>query len=302
MGIKNFYKFIEKYCPSAIKSTNITDYKKSIIGIDANLMVHKIVFAIRKNGYDIQNNGINVTHIHGLLLKFKVFEKLNIKPVFVFDGEMPAIKSGEINKRKIFWQKLNEKYVTTQDKKYYYAKSPITDLELEECKKLIRICGYNVIEAPEEADSQLAQLIKNNLINYVASDDMDILLFGSDILLKKFTTSSKKKIQEINLETLKSILNISQNDLIKLGVLLGSDYCDNTPISINKAYKIIKNIEPNDIENKCGQAIEHFKKPKNINITKLKERKFSKNKLVEFLKSFQFSNDYVSKILENFEK
>lgn len=325
MGIKNLYKFIEKYASDAIKLTKITDYKNTTIGIDFNLMIYKLIYSLRKNGYDLinysssissesvqeNNNRIHqyndkkiVTHIHTLLLKFIKFKKYNIIPVFVFDGKAPSIKFKELYKRKKSWEKLSQKYkhaaTDAEKKKYFYTKADITEEEINDCKKLISIFGYPLIESIEEADGQLAQLSKTNLIQYIASDDMDILLFGGDILLKKFSVAENKKIQEINLENLKKILGFSQSDLIKLGVLLGSDYCDNSPISINKAYKIIKNIEENNIETQCEQAIKYFKKPVIKNIKKIDLKQINIEELKIYLKKFYFKDEYIDKIISKF--
>jgi len=302
MGIKNFFKFIEKYAPESIKQKKIKDYENTSIGIDFNLMIYKLIYSIRKNGYDITNNDKIVTHIHALLLKLISFKEHKINAIFVFDGKFPVIKSKVISDRKKMWQKLNEKYKSAkteeQKKKYFYVKSDVTDKELEDCKQLILIFGYNVIVAPEEADAQLAHMSKNNIINYIASDDTDILLFGGERLLKNFSVSKSKWIIEIDLEILKNALDFSQNDLIKLGVLLGSDYCDNSPISINKAYKVLKGMEISDIENQCNGAIKYFKKPLVSNIKKLpSENKINIDKLYEFLKDHDYTDEYIEKLL-----
>ena len=159
--------------------------------------------------------------------------------------------------------------------------------------------GYQVIESPQEADAQLAFLSKKNLIQYIVSDDMDILLFGGDILLKKFSVATNKKIQEINLEILKKNLNFSQHDLIKLGVLLGSDYCDNSPMSINKAYKILKNIEESNIEIESNKAIKYFKKPIVEEVKYIDdEKKVNIKELYNFLKEeHNFSDNYINNII-----
>lgn len=302
MGIKNFYKFINKYAPSAVALTNVTKYKNSTVGIDFNLMIYKLIFSIRKNGYDIKNGQKIVTHIHALLLKLIKFKEYKIIPIFVFDGKAPEIKLGVLDKRKKSWQKMYEKYKNAkteeEKKKYFYTKTDITSQELEDCKNLIKIFNYMVIDAPQEADSQLAQLSKNGVIKYIVSDDTDILLFGGGILLKKFSVAENKEIQEINLDTLKKNLGFSQKDLIKLGVLLGSDYCDNSPVSITKAFKIIKNIEESNIENECNHAITYFKKPvvENINFIN-STNSVDINKLSFFLRNFYFSDDYINRLI-----
>ena len=306
MGIKNLYKFIEKYCPEAIQLTKITKYKNKTLGIDFNLMIHKLIYAIRKNGYDIKNNDKIITHIHALILKFKSFKKYNVKPIFVFDGMANKIKYAELEKRNKIWSELELKYtnaVTEEDKKkYYYLKSRITEKEFEECRELINIFGYNIIDSKEEADIELVILEKSGIIDYIVSDDMDILLFGAEILLKKFTTSENKKIQEINLSVIKKELGFNQNDLIKLGILLGSDYCDNKPISINKAYKIIKNMETNEIEKKCKNAIKYFNNANNKTIDKneIIELEIDKQNIYSFLKKYDYTKEYIDELVNYF--
>ena len=79
MGIKNLIKIITKFAPEAISYKKITDYKNKTLGIDANLMIYKLIFAIRRGGYDIEHNGIKVTHLHGMLQKLIGFKKYNIR-------------------------------------------------------------------------------------------------------------------------------------------------------------------------------------------------------------------------------
>lgn len=303
MGIKNFYNFLNKFAPKSIEIQNIQYYKNSVIGIDFNLMLYKLILSIRKNGYDIINNGIIVTHIYALLLKLRKFRKYNINAVFVLDGKPPQIKYRILNERNTMRKKMYNKYkysTSDQDKKkYFYAKSDITEKEFEECIELIHIFGYNVIHSPGEADAQLAFLSKKNLIDYVASDDSDILLFGAHNILKGFNVVEKKNIYQINLSQIKEELDCTQNDLIKLGILLGSDYCNNSNISINKAYKIMKNMDYSDVERECSQAINYFKHPDvDTNFKKFKMYAVDKHELVSFLNDYSFKQESIDKILD----
>ena len=196
MGIKNFMKLIENHSPSSITYTNISFYTNKILGIDANLMIYKIVNAIRQNGYDIKNGDTIVTHIHTLLLKLIGFVKYNITPVFVFDGLAPQIKEETLQKRRVIQQNIEKKYneaTTDEEKKKYYLRYGISEQEINDCKQLITIFNYTIIDSIEEADSQLVELLNCNKIDYIVTDDMDILVFGGKNILKNFTISSKKK-------------------------------------------------------------------------------------------------------------
>ena len=309
MGIKNFTKLVNKYAPDAIKTTKITDYSNKILGIDANLMIYKSVYAIRKNGYDIKNNGKIVTHIYTLINKLIGFKKYNITPVFVFDGKPPALKYKTLEQRKSAKSrsiKKHEKQDTDESKRmYYYMQSVISCEDIEECKEVIKLFGYQVIEAPEEADAELAQLYKTKLVNYIVSDDMDILLFGGGKVIKNFTVDIKKTMNEIDLDVLLNKLKMTQAQLITTGILLGSDYCDNKPISATKAYKLVTVSKTNYktvIKTlKCEHAIKYFESAPVVLLNKIdKISNIDKNDVTSYLKKHKFSDEYVNKILSIF--
>lgn len=297
MGIKNFYKFINKYAKESISEKNISNYKNKIVGIDANHMIHKIIYAVRARGYDIKNDDIIVTHIHMLLMKIYGLQKYNIIPIFVFDGKPPNLKLDELKKRQDLKNKLikKHKYGKTEDskRKYFYMKSYISDKEYQDCINLITILGYKIVMAPEEADAQLAYMCKKKYIDYIISDDMDILIFGGEILLKNFSTNDKKKFQEINLNILLNKLSITQNDLIKIAILLGSDYCNNKSLSITKVHSMINNLPL-----LCKQSYTYFKNPiVNKSHTNTKKQNSNIDELIIFLKSFNYNEQDIDKII-----
>ena len=43
MGIKNFYKFIQKYSPNSIMNKSLGEYYGKCLGIDANLLLYKLL-------------------------------------------------------------------------------------------------------------------------------------------------------------------------------------------------------------------------------------------------------------------
>ncbi len=291
MGVKNLMTIIKRYSPNSIKYTTIDNYKNKILGIDANLMIYKMVFAIRRNGYDIMKNKIKVTHIHALLDKLIAFKKYNITPIFVFDGYFPKIKEDTMQKRKEFQKTTKKKYekaikVSDQDeqKKYYYMASNITSKELEECKTLISLFGYRWLNAIGEADSQLAYMSKQKMIDAIVTDDMDILVFGGTPILKNFSVSTQKKIQEINLNKLLKDLKITQKQLIYIAMIIGCDYCKDLkgvgPINAVKLVKdgvSLKGIPLNK------QVFEYFNNPEVIDKIMLELPEISRKKYVDYI-------------------
>lgn len=310
MGIKNLMKIVQRYAPKALKYTKIDKYKNKIIAIDANLMIYKIIFAIRMKGYDLKNGEIIVTHIYAILLKFEGFIKYNITPVFVFDGMAPKIKENTLKQRKEFQTFMQLKYykAVTQDekKKYYFMKSDITLEEIEQCMELIKLFNCTVVESVEEADSQLADLIKKDKVDYIATDDMDILVFGGTKILKNFTVADIKFIQEINLNVLKKEINLTQSQLIDLSILLGCDYCPSVSgIGTIGSYKYIQKygdldniikMENINLSYDYLKARKYFSDPPVIdsNTIKINKLKVNKPALIEFLKKFNYKDKWIN--------
>ena len=313
MGIKNLKKVMDKYALTAIKITNISEYKNKTIAIDFSLMVYKMIFAIRFNGYDIKNDDIIVTHIHSLLLKMQGFKKYNITPIFVLDGMPPKIKEDTLKQRKEFQNFMKQKYykAVTQDekKKYYFMKSNISQKEITDCVELIKLFNYTIIESLEEADSQLADLIKKNKVDYIVTDDMDILIFGGNKILKNFTVSDKKKIQEIDLDIFKKEASLTQSQLIDLGILLGCDYCPSIKgIGPIGAYKLIKKYgsldkilkrEPIALSYDYIKARNYFNDSPVIDSNQINVNKINIDKegLIKFLKKFNYKEKYINNLL-----
>jgi flap endonuclease-1 len=312
MGVKNLIKFIEKYAPDAISYKKIDQYKNQRIGFDANLLLYKIIYGIRVQGYDIRNNDMIVTHVHGILLKFMGFLKYSITPIFVFDTKMPRIKLNTLKKRKEVKDKMIEKYKKSKSKEgkriYYYARTDITQTEIDDFINLILMFGFNLVYAKEESDGQLVGLLENNVIDYIASDDMDILLFGGKRLLKKFTVDSKKYIQQIDLNKVLSSTGMCLDQLIEVGLLLGTDYCDNKSISPTKAYNAV--IQDTDTDNDnigddCRDAYNYFKDPPihTVQPFNLKyDLQINKEMLKTFLSKMQFKTKYIDKIFDTIDQ
>ncbi|ARF10688.1 FLAP-like endonuclease XPG [Hokovirus HKV1] len=321
MGIKNFYKFVEKY--STVKQCSINDFENKILLVDGNMMIYKNIMAIRKNGYDIMKNGKSVTHIHSMLNKLLNFRKYNITPIFVFDGKPPNIKNDELKKRDLIKTDMKNKYLNAKNdiekKKYFYYNFDVSDKEIKESIQLIKIFGYKIINSDTEADITLAQLSKslNKDIAGVITDDFDILIFGGKTILKNFSVC--KKFLQIDLKIIKKDTKFNQNMLITLSLLLGSDYAPSIKgIGPVKGYELVskyKNLDQlynnNIIDEKnyylLKKGYNFFKnnnlKPKNNHIEqkKIKKQIIVKN-ITTFLKKYNYSQDKIDDICNNIVK
>jgi flap endonuclease-1 len=131
-----------------------------------------------------------------------------IKPLYVFDGAPPKLKSGELAKRTARKAEATEAHEeaketgTAEDvEKFSRRTVRVTREHNEECKKLLKLMGIPYIDAPTEAEAQCAVLARAGKVYAAASEDMDTLCFEAPILLRHLTFSEQRKepIQEIHL-------------------------------------------------------------------------------------------------------
>jgi flap endonuclease-1 len=307
MGIKNLIKLIEKEASDSIRYKPITDYHNKTLGIDANLMIYRMILGIRKSGYDLKNNGRTVTHIHAIFQKLVYFKINGIRAVFVFDGMSPKIKERTITDRKKVKQIQQAKYENAKSldekKRLYYQKSDITDDERIDVMNCIRIFGFPIIESEDEADMTLAQLSIDKVIDAIVTDDLDILVFGGTPILKNFSISDKKKIQEIDLKQMLRGLKINQQQLTDIAILIGCDYCQKAPnIGPMKALDIVRQRISvtrfiNMLDYKAAYNLFSSSRP-SINKYKYKESSINKDRLLILLNDMEFKQKYIDTLFK----
>lgn len=59
----------------------------------------------------------------------------------------------------------------------------------EDCKKLLRLMGVPVVDAPSEAEAQCAAMAKAGIVYGAATEDMDCLTFGCPRLIRHLMAS-----------------------------------------------------------------------------------------------------------------
>ena len=124
---------------------------------------------------------------------------------------------------------------------------------IEESKRLISAMGLPVIEAPSEGEAQAAYMVKTDKAFAVASQDADSLMFGTPSLIRNLSLAGKrKKTNKLAYETIKpemvslsdtlNNIGIDQDQLIALGMLVGTDFNDGGIIGIgsHKGMKLVK--------------------------------------------------------------
>jgi len=250
------------------KEVNFEDLRGKTVCVDAFNILYQFLSTIRQaDGTPLKDNEGQITsHLSGILYRNIFLLNLGLKLIYVFDGEPPQLK------RKIHKKRTEQREIA--EEKYEEAKSTenledmrkfsqrLVRLEnnmIEESKELLHAMGIATVQAPGEGESEAAYLARREDIYASVSQDYDSLSFGAPILIRNLTISRKKKTSSgyvevypevIVLEEVLKELEINQDQLICLGILVGTDYNPKGVFRIGqkKALEIVKEfVTPEEI-------------------------------------------------------
>src|SRR3989338_9014015 len=225
------------------KKINFEDLKNQRIAIDASNMLYQFISSIRqRDGTPLMDSkGRTTSHLMGIMTRLSNLMAKDIKLCVVFDGKMPLLKLAEIENREHRKNLAAIKLENAIQEKnfedvYKYSKQNLRLAKemIDEAKLLINYLGLPVIQAPGDADAQAAFMGKNGDVEYVASSDIDCLVYGAPYLVTNLTLSMKRKLPNgqivytkpdlISLKEVLGKLEISQEQLIVMAILIGTDY------------------------------------------------------------------------------
>merc|ERR1719313_3244052 len=175
------------------------------------------------------------SHIIGFLTRTIRLMEAGIKPVYVFDGKPPELKLGELEERRKKREEANKNLQAAQETgdqeqilKSTKMTTRVTKEHNEQTKRLLRLMGLPVVEAPSEAEATCAALCKAGKVYAAATEDADCLTFGTKILIRNLMAaeSQKKQILQVDLDVALEQLNLSMDQFIDFCILSGCDYCD----------------------------------------------------------------------------
>ena len=256
MGIKGLPKLIQDEAgKKAIKSYDFSRFIGNKVSVDASLIIHQTVIAMRSSGRDLINKkGELTSHLQGLFYKVLIFLQHGIIPIFIFEGKTPSIKNKTVDQRKEIKrqaEKRLEELSDSEDEEYiklFKQTFRPTGKDIKEAQILLDLMGIPYITAPGEADiicAWLAAKYDSNGKRYVkgvCSDDSDMLAFGAPYLFKNMAQfmNKKKQVQVISLERTLKGMHMSMQQFVDM-CALGAGYCNNIAgIGLKTAYKLIK--------------------------------------------------------------
>jgi len=244
------------------EKTTLEAFSSKIIAVDAYNAIYQFLASIRgPDGLQLSDSEGRITsHLSGLLYRNINFLSLGIKPVYVFDGKPPSLKTAEIERRKQIKKDATVKYEKAiaegnmeDARKFAQQTTSMKDGMVNESKQILSYFGIPYIDAPSEGEATAAHLTNTGQAYASASQDFDSILCGAKRLIRNFTNSGRRKIPNRNtyveiepeiIETQKTLdsLGITREQLVDIGILIGTDFNPNgfDRIGPKTALKMIK--------------------------------------------------------------
>ena len=224
MGIKNLNSVIKE----SMKKTTFDKLRGTKIGVDFSLFLYRFIYN--------NNNPIEC-----FLRQIHLFFRHKILPIYVIDGDAPLEKRTTLDRRAQKRQKMYNNIADLLDRQSNNNSPNTTSRITSEITKLERRCvvfsqkqvqdilyffeilGVPVIRENEEADFILAKLSAANKIDYILSDDSDVLAFGAKRVLKNFCIK-EEKCELYDMDDILENLGVPMHKFVDICILCGCDY------------------------------------------------------------------------------
>lgn len=314
------------------KELEIVDLAGKKIAIDAFNTLYAFLSIIRDRmtGEALRDSKGRVTsHLSGLFYRTSNLLEAGIKPVFVFDGKPPEFKKKTIEERQRIREEAKKKWEEAVKRgeraiTYAQAASSLNDEMIKDSKKLLDFMGVPWVQAKSEGEFQCAHMCKRGDVWSSGSQDYDSLLVGSPRLIRNLSITGRRKMPRkevyieikpeiIELDQVLSGLGITQNQLIMVGILVGTDYNPGPKgIGPKTALKIVKECKNLDdilarvkweAETDAEEVFNFFSNPPVTEEYEMLWRGPDADKLIGFMADeHDFSRERVDKIIEKLQK
>lgn len=319
------------------KEIAIENLKGKIIAVDAFNTLYQFLANIRQpDGTPLMDSKKRVTsHLSGLFYRTTNLMSKGLKLVYVFDGKPHTLKGETVLGRMARKEEAKSKYEDakargSEEEMFKYSRQALhlTEEMIEESKELLKALGLSVVQAPSEGEAQCSYMAKKHEAYAVASQDYDSLAFGAPRLVQNLTLAKKRKLTSgayvpimpelIELSNVLNALQINHEQLICLGILVGTDFnprgvkgigpkralqlvqqYKSPALLFNSLRKLVEEGKIPEPEFNWQDIFELFKKPDVTTDYKIEFKKIDEKSVKKLLcKEHDFSEERVTSALE----
>ncbi|XP_067879064.1 flap endonuclease GEN homolog 1 isoform X2 [Heterodontus francisci] len=211
MGVNDLWQILEpvkEYVP-------LQNLKGKTLAVDMSLWVCEAQTVKGMMGTVIK------PHLRNLFFRISCLTLMDVRLVFVAEGNAPKLKADTMNKRNEARRGFPRKpgSFTGRTKRSYFKSV------LKECCELLDCLGIPWVCAAGEAEAMCAYLNENGYVDGCITNDGDVFLYGAQIVYRNFTMNTKDPhVDCYKMSTIKSKLSLDRDALIGFAILLGCDY------------------------------------------------------------------------------
>lgn len=302
------------------------------IAIDAYNTLYQFLSIIRDRmtGEPLKDSKGRITsHLSGLFYRTSNLIESGIRPIFVFDGQPPDFKKKTIEERGRAKEEAKKKWDEALVKgekaiKYAQAASFLSKEMVENSKKLLDAMGIPWVMAPSEGEAQCSYMCKKGSVDFAGSQDFDSLLFGSPYLIRNLSITGRRKLPRkeayieikpeiMELEKILSSLGIDLQQLITIGILVGTDYAEGvmgvgpkTALKLVKEHKTLENVLKNvkwESEVSAEDIFNFFIKPPVTDNYIIEWKEPNPEEIIKFMvEEHDFSRERIEKIIDKLQQ
>jgi 5'-3' exonuclease len=297
MGIKNLLKVTKSGVTVAQLGKEIpydlhTESGKRCC-IDASHMIHRNIKAVKSKSELLTTSSGKVTqHIRTAAQTILRLHRMGMKQIWIFDNpEANILKAGTNLARE------KQRASAADDST---AGFKLSAEEVHDLQTLLGAMGIMYATAPPgiEAEHLCAILTKKDktgvrFCDYCMTSDTDVLAFGGTLL--RIPKKAGMPYLLLDIDIILDSYGITLEDFRKICVCMGTDFCEKA-----------KGIGPATVADKFGKVkfteeqlavIAEFGKKVDSSAVKIVNNTFDKAKLIEFLRSLEFSDDTITRTI-----
>jgi flap endonuclease-1 len=260
-----------------------------MLAVDGYNAVYQFLATLRQRDGQLfcDAEGRVTSHLMGVFYRTTALLREGVLPVWVFDGKPPERKTGTIRQRieakekaEGEWQQALAAGDLETARKKAAQTSRLTRPMVEELRQLLTALGVPSIQAPSEGEAQAAAMAARGSVWATASEDYDTLLFGSPKLVRGLAARGRggasPGAQLIDRAEVLSNLGVSEDELILLGIVIGTDFNEGVRgYGPKKALKLVQEhlgfrptlekvgLDPGEME----EVAEIFRHPLSVEVT-----------------------------------
>ena len=216
---------------AAVRTVSFDDLS-GVVAVDAHNWLYRYLTTTVRFTTDeayTTADGEEVANLIGIAQGLPKFFEHDLTPVFVFDGGVTALKDEEVQRRREQREAAEERRAAAEERgdtveaaRLAAQTQRLTETIQATSRALLGLLDVPVVEAPAEGEAQAAHMNATGAVDYVGSEDYDVLLFGGPQTLRQLTGSGDPELMELA-ATLERH-DLTREQLIDAAMLCGTDF------------------------------------------------------------------------------